>query len=75
MVSAQKQHIVRGLFILTKLDQRYHLTFRKIFMETFGAMGRPKPGAITQPEWEKLTAGMGATPNELRDVPERMGKV
>ena len=64
----------RGAFILAKL-QAHDTAKLKVVVANVYRDDVPDPVDVTKFEWEMILRFMGATPDEIKDVQLRMGRV
>ena len=65
---------LRGLFIFNKLTQHDAARFAEVLGDLYRD-DQPDPQDIGTFEWQIILAYMGASPEEIADVQERMGRV
>ncbi len=64
----------RGAFILAKLQEHDAAKLHEVLTDLYRE-AVPEPQDITKFEWEAILRYLGATPEEVRDVQVRMGRV
>jgi hypothetical protein len=72
--AAQGTFTERGAFILAKLRAHDAAKLEDVLADVYRA-DLPDPADMTKFEWEVILRFMGASPEEIKDVQLRMGRV
>jgi len=72
--AARGSFSTKGTFILDKLAEHDPIKLKDVLADVYRD-GVPDPQDITKFEWETVLRFMGASPEDVKDVQLRMGRV